>query len=440
MVIINKIIALIFSISILGLSFLIRKIVGTWIFPACIFSLFWFAFTFIPLLCLFSVPVEPMSIGFILVCNVAFSLGSLPFDWKLALNRNITKSGSVNKIYNNMFLKTIFYLIMILSSIFLVLNSLIQGITIYDLIFNLFGSAAKYADLRYSEQIKINIYGQLSLVFSYLGVVIGGFLFFNADTKSRRVIIAILAFLPSAFIAITQSAKGSLPLSIVLFYAGVLICRISDNKINILEKFSIKPILFYAVPTGIILIISFITRGLYEIGDLGFVLEKLKYNFTSYSFGHIYAFSDWFSFRIGDSSFLNYNEENTSYGFYTFMALYRLFGSDKFVPIGVYEEYLKYNDLFTTNIFTMFRGLLLDFGGVGSIIYMYITGVLFHLSFYVLLFNKKPVLVVAIFVFMLGYFYSSFLISVLMWNSIYISFVLLWAILSINNLFYSYTQ
>ena len=122
------------------------------------------------------------------------------------------------------------------------------------------------------------------------------------------------------------------------------------------------------------------------------------------------------------------------------MALYRLFGSDKFVPLGVYEEYLKYGDLFTTNIFTMFRGLLLDFGLVGSIIYMYITGVFFHLSFYVLLFNKKPVFVVAIFVFMLGYFYSSFLISVLMWNSIYISFVLLWAILSINNVLYSYTQ
>lgn len=339
-----------------------------------------------------------------------------------------------------MFLKSIFYLIMILSSVFLVLNSLIQGITIYDLIFNLFGSAAKYADLRYSEQIKINIYGQLSLVFSYLGVVVGGFLFFNADTKSRRVIITILSFLPSAFIAITQSAKGSFPLSIVLFYAGVLICRISANKLNMIEKLSFKPILLYAVPTSIILILSFITRGLYEIGDLGVVLEKLKYNFTSYSFGHIYAFSDWFSFRIGDSSFLNYNEENTSYGFYTFMALYRLFGSDKFVPLGVYEEYLKYGDLFTTNIFTMFRGLLLDFGLVGSIIYMYITGVFFHLSFYVLLFNKKPVFVVAIFVFMLGYFYSSFLISVLMWNSIYISFVLLWAILSINNVLYSYTQ
>src|SRR6266436_455289 len=61
----EKCFALVFSLMILGQAYLVRRYVGTWLFPACIFGLFWFGFTFFPLAILFWVPVNPYAIAFI---------------------------------------------------------------------------------------------------------------------------------------------------------------------------------------------------------------------------------------------------------------------------------------------------------------------------------------------------------------------------------------
>jgi hypothetical protein len=89
-------------------------------------------------------------------------------------------------------------------------------------------------------------------------------------------------------------------------------------------------------------------------------------------------------------------------------------------------------ELLTTNIFTMFRGLILDFGFIGSVLFMLAAGVLLHWTFHSMLRNIRPVFTVAVFVFMIAYFYTSFIISALVWLNIYMAFVLLWIVLRIN--------
>jgi oligosaccharide repeat unit polymerase len=434
----DKCLALLFSLLIFGQAFLIRRIVGIWVFPACIFSIFWFGFTFIPLLLLFYVPIEPLSIAYVLVCNIAFSLGSLSFDWKHARKRNKLKSHiELSIFYSNYFIVSSLYLITALSLLFVLINSIIQRISLHDIFFDLFASAAKYAQMRSSEEIKINIFGQLSIVFSYLGAALGGLVFSNANTKKRRIFILIVSFIPSIFVAIVQSAKGELFLSIGLFYAALLICRIYANDFYIFKNITLKSFFAYSIPAVLVLAVSFMTRGLYNISDKEYVLDMLLSNFISYGLSHIYAFSDWFAYRIGHPSQLNYTKESASYGFYTFMALFKLFGSSKSIPPGTYGEYLSYGDLFTTNIYTMFRGLINDFGITGSVVYMYITSYVFHFSFYAMMVNIKPVLSVAIFIIMVSYFIHSFLISIFMYNNIYVTFVMIWWILLLNKTIYT---
>jgi hypothetical protein len=82
----------------------------------------------------------------------------------------------------------------------------------------------------------------------------------------------------------------------------------------------------------------------------------------------------------------------------------------------------------------MFRGLILDFGIIGSVLFMLTTGVLLHWTFHSMLCKRRPVFTVAVFVFMMGYFYTSFGISLLIWNSIYVAFVSVWIVLQINKL------
>jgi len=432
-----KILALAFSLMILAQGYAVRRVVGTWLFPACLFSLFWFGYTFLPLALLFTVPIEPTGIAYILICALAFSLGSIGFNWRFAFQRNQAKLRTTGRLYSNGFLKSAFYLITLGCLVFLIANSLQQGISVNDLVFNFYASSAAYTERRSSDEIAINVFGQLSIVCSYLGVILGGFLITSARTRVSRWAIVFLSFLPSVLVMVTQSAKGMLFLCIVLFYAAVLVCRMSANDQHLLEKKHIKTVVACVLILLPLLIVSFVARGLYDINDNEYVVDRLIYYFASYSFGHIYAFSDWFSFTIGKHSLLQYPDQGLSYGFYSLMAIFKLLGSDKVTPPGVFDEYFSYGDLLSTNIYTMFRGLILDFGFIVSIVIMFIAGLLFHLAFFLFLIAKRPVVTAAVFIFMLGFFYTSFIISIFIWNSIYVSFVLLCAVLWVNKLIQS---
>jgi len=430
----EKCMALVFSLMILGQAYCVRRVVGTWLFPACLFGLFWFCNTFIGLAVLFWVPADPFAIGFIFLCTLAFSVGSLAFDWKSAFETNTRKRETAALVYSSPFLKGAFYLSTLLSLAFLVLNSYAQGIPVHDLIFDLQASAATYTALRYSDSININIFGQFNIVCAYLSAILGGFLFSCMTTKTGRRLILVLSFLSSILATVTQSNKGILFLSIAFFYGGILVCRAAAGKLRLLDKGSIKSVTIYVAILIPIVITSFLSRGLYDIDDNLFVLNRLISYSASYTFGHIYAFSDWFAFIIRRHSELVYPRDSSSHGFYTFMALFRLCGSRKVVPPGYFDDYYSYGDLLKTNIFTMFRGLILDFGFTGSLLFMFATGLLLHWAFRAMLVKIRPVFSVAVFVLMIGYFYTSFLISVLVWNSFYVTFVMLWMVLQINHL------
>jgi hypothetical protein len=105
------------------------------------------------------------------------------------------------------------------------------------------------------------------------------------------------------------------------------------------------------------------------------------------------------------------------------------------LPIGTFDDYYSYGHLLTTNIYTMFRGLIQDFGLIGSVLFMLVTGFLFHLNFHSMLRSRRPAFAVAVFVLMIGYFYTSFISSLLGVNRIYYAtFVLLWIVLQINKM------
>jgi oligosaccharide repeat unit polymerase len=430
----EKCLALVFSFLILGQAYLVRRYVGTWLFPACLFGLFWFGYTFIPLAILFWVPVNPYAIAFLFLCTLAFSMGSLPFDWKTAFQRNARKRETAPLVYGSPFLKVVFYVSTLASLVFLALNLSAQGISLHDLFFDLYATAAAYADLIYSENLNVNIFERLSIVCAYLGAILGGFLFPCMPTKNGRRLIVVLSFLPSTFAAVTQSSKGLLFLCIVFFYAGLLVYRASVGTLRLFERGSIKPLMVCTAVVILIVTVAFMPRGLYTIEDNNVLMNKLIERYVSYSCGHIYAFSDWFAFVIGRPSELVYSRESATYGFYTFAPLFRLLGSHKVVPQGYFDVDYSYGDSLATNIFTMFRGLILDFGFIGSVLFMLAAGLLLHRTFHTMLRNRRPVFTVAVFVFAMGYFYTSFIISMLVWSNIYLTFVLLWIVLQINKI------
>lgn len=432
--IIEKIIGILFSIGILSIGILVGKWLKTFLNTTTIFCIFWFLYTFFPLVVVTNMPINSLAIIFIFFSLFFFSISVMFFDWNIAFERNQIKKQLVSNVFSNSFMINMNYLIFTIIIFCLIIDIYIQGFTIFDFTGNFFESSNKFMVKRYTDEIIPNPFSQVSNILNYslniLGGIVIGSKVINKKTNLKLIIINII---PAAIITLTQAAKGTILLSIVLFFSGILISRIFKHNLELTNKKTNKVLFFASISLLLIMLISFLSRGLYELegSDL---ISTLKYNFNSYAFGHIYAFSDWFSFYLFSDSIQNYVFNGHTNGFYTFMSIFKALGDTTVVPAGVFTEYFTDKNILQTNIYTFFRGTITDFGIIGSFIFCFFLGLFSNFSYYCILYFKKPVWSISFFSIFLGFYYSSFIISIFIWKSVFLTIVVVSIILKINYL------
>ncbi len=432
----DKCVALVFSLMILGQAYLVRRYVGTWLFPACLFGLFWFGLTLIPLVVLLTVPIDPWGTGFILLCLAAFSFSVFFFPWSEAFKKNAVKREVTPLVYGSPFLKKMFYALVCATVACILADSFMQGISLHDLLFNLIAVSAAYRDY---GNLNVNIYARLGEIMVYDVAILGGMLISVTPTKWGRFRIILFSFIPGVLLALAQSFKWTLFACIAFFYGGLLTFRILQSNFCLFKKDALKKLILSVAALVLITTVSFMSRGLQNTEDTDLIQSRLKLSFASYSCGHLYGFSDWFTFYMAEHwgtryhSQMTYSREHTTYGLYAFTPVFRFLGGNiKVIPEGKYDEYYEYGDILAGNIYTMFRPLIQDFGLLGSLLFMFLMGLLVHWSFYRMLLNGNPAFTVVVFIFSIGFFYASFVRSIFDWTSLYFSFALMWAILAIN--------
>jgi oligosaccharide repeat unit polymerase len=430
--VLEKSISIIFSLGILTNGILVGKWFKTFLNPTSIFCFFWFLYTFFPLVFVINVPINVLSIIFIFISTLFFSVSVIFFKWNIAFQKNHLKNQFESNLFSNNFMININYLIFITIIVCLTADIYIQGFTIFDFTGNFFESSNKFMVKRYTDEIIPNPFSQVSNILNYSLNILGGIVIGSKiKNKKTNIKLIIINIIPSAIITLTQAAKGTILLSIVFFFSGILISRIFKNNLELTNKKTNKILFFSSISLLFILLISFLSRGLYELegNDL---TSTLKYNFNSYAFGHIYAFSDWFSFYVSSDSIENYLYKGHSNGFYTFMSIFKALGDKTVVPPGVFIEYFSYDNVLQTNIYTFFRGLITDFGILGSFIFCFFLGLFSNFSYYCILYFKKPIWSISFFSISLGFYYTSFIISLFIWNSIYVTILVVSIILKIN--------
>jgi oligosaccharide repeat unit polymerase len=431
--VIEKIFALFVSTLILGNAMLMRRLVGTWIFPAALFSLFWFGYTFLPLAMLFKLPVNPYGTLYIFALTVAFSLSALlKFRWHHAFAANRLKPVA-EAVFGTPFLRAVLFGASCGALALSVANMRVQGFSVQEMLTRTIDTAARYASMRNAEDLTLNWESRLGMVLAYLAVAVGGLVYGSSRSPKQRVSALVASFLPAIASLLFESAKGLLFQFVSLFLGALLVVRLFDGRLDILDRRIVARAALATVLVALLTAVSFRSRGLYGVEDRAVVMAELPRYFASYALGHLYAFSDWFASRLGASSSQLYTDIPSGYGFYTLAPLFKLLGSSRTFVAGVYDEYFIAGDLITTNIYTMFRGLITDFGMTGGIIFMFASGLLIHWAFYKLLKRQRPVTTVAIFIYVVGYFYSSAFISLFMYNVIPASIVILSIVLAVNS-------
>lgn len=430
----QKCLALVFSSMMLLQAYVMRRYVGNWLSPASLFSLFWFAFSFFPLVGVFSIPIYPYGTGLILVYAFAFSCSAFLFGWKAAFERNRETEQVGQEFYSSPVLRKAFYLVSFVAVLSAVVNSITQGASLRDLLFDTIITAASYRDLVLSGDIKVSIYFRVSEILAHLSAILGGLIISTYQTRKGRLGVILLSFVTGAYMATAQSSKWTLFTCIALFYAGLLAYRISTGDFRLLQKGSFKKILVCFLILFSIATISFMSRGLQYTNDATYILDTLKFYFASYSFGHLYGFSDWLAFKVGAHAVVHYSQKGEGYlpGSYTFPTIFRTLGAD---GPGPYDDYFIYTDQMQTNIYTMFRGLIQDFGVLGSVVFMFLAGIPCHAAFRFMLTNKKSCTSVSGFIFAVVFIYASYGVSIFSWSWIYFAFPLLWVILALNKYF-----
>lgn len=410
----ERVAAYILSLALLGLAWILRRGSGTWGTPAGLTCLYWFLFSFVPLLAMPAAPINPLAVAYIFAACLAFSIPAFASDWRACMEVNAALSRCRENLLDSRFLRIVFVASCSLSVVFVATDLIVQGLSLRELVFNFFEAAHQYLGKRYEGELKRNFFGQWGLVLCYVAATVGGLLYASPATVRRRLVL-VAAMLPSVAILLVQAAKGMFFLSMALILGGVWIYRTLLDKRPHVDFGGLMSYARYSVIVLPLVIISFLTRGLYEMNDFSQVAEVLLAYLRAYAFMHLYAFSDWFSFWFGQPSLLIYAAEPPAGGFFSFIALFHLLGSNKEVPPGVYDEYYFTDGANPGNLYTVFRGLITDFGLLGSIVAMVLAGYVMNAIYRHMLMRRQPGVSIGIMFIFVNILYSQYVIGAFMW-------------------------
>lgn len=217
---------------------------------------------------------------------------------------------------------------------------------------------------RYSGDGIVNPFVQILSIAVYTAPLCGGFAYHFRVTQIQRI-ISIGSIMPAFLVTLTQNTKNSLVGSCLLFFTGIILGYYCKH--HYWPKMDFKKIYLFIFFIFLFLIVMIFSMML-RIGDIStstllIVMEKM----IIYAFGNVQSFDIWFS---------NYSAyEETTYGMMTFLGIADWLGIAERIQ-GVYVALPGTS----SNVFTAFRGLITDFGILGSIIYISLSGFILGIS------------------------------------------------------------
>lgn len=429
----DKIMAILISLMFLMNVFLCRIKIGHIIHPSIIINVIWFLYTFIPLVFLFEAPINLFSILYIYCCISLFTISAFIFNWKRAANR--FHYDSKKSIFNDMQSSPMLFFSIaccVLAIFFGILTIMQNGWSLTVSLLELLSSSGQYAKVRGNEGMIYGLYGTLATLFTYTTPILCGLMFNTANKTSRNVLLVAVAFIPGVFTMVSQSSKLVFLISLCFFLGSFLLYRLHSNQSRL---FTVKIFLnfwwFCLFFTPFVLFSVLSREGYSDLGPTA-VIDNITYAFNSYLLGQIYAFSDFLSYYLGMPSKSSFFIDSYSYGAYTFYSILNTFGYTKEFMPGMYAETGYLQGVFETNIFTIFRGVINDFGLVGSFSLFGFLGLLVNYSFYKMLCRSDSIFLGLVFIGVFVAICMSYLFSVFLARYMYSTILLAFILLKIN--------
>jgi oligosaccharide repeat unit polymerase len=395
-------------IIIISTALVSRSILGSWLSPGSFFALCWSFFLIMPLVFAPSYNVDLRGIWFIVIFSMACASGSVIAS-KPFLNTKINFNSTFINYYN---LKTSFFIISFISifGLYLLYNYALFKYNFGYYSLTWLSIPNLIAIDRYNDELTYPLLIKYSLYFIYPANLLGGLLFSLEKSKLKSKIIFLLPLFLAFFLGVLEGARSGILLGLIIFFSSWLSTFI-PNSLNKSEKRSyiklgIAFISLIMIFTLIFILIQWLRQGMDNL-----IVDLLFDRVKAYFFGYLAAFSQWF---------ISYDNLGLTGGLTTFAGPFNFIGIVE-RPLGFYEP-ITVALTTTTNIFTAFRGLVIDFSITGAVIFAFIIGFIAQLFF-----NKSQniriIKTLPISMFYAFTLYSP-LISIFHYNSIIFSWVI----------------
>ncbi len=300
--------------------------------------------------------------------------------------------------------------------------SLIGSVLYVSTFVNYFGSllnvlSAGWALRGALEEISIPLFTRAILLLGYSAIILT-LVYYILYNKFRWFFL--FSYLSMLIMAITQAGRAGFmmilfQIFIATYWRQVYSDLLKNNKYSGLSntpeyklvQSSLKLVLF----VGIIFVGGDMLRSQNFSFESNFLSQGLI-SFKAYLFGGIAAFSTYLN---------DYSPAEFGWGRYSFSSLYDLLGIHK-NTLGIYTDYLRISiedSSQDTNIFTAFRQFMDDFGIIGTIILMFLSG-----AFSFLLFRKSingDVASIAFLIVFYTFIFHTPLLSITVHNSVLVS-------------------
>ena len=217
---------------------------------------------------------------------------------------------------------------------------------------------------------------QVSSFMMYISGFLGGCVF-RISKKKKNKLISLLPFVAPIIMMLTSSGKLGLIVVVITFIIGYIVeslNRRTDFRTRTFFRLLKKYWIFIPVFIMLFALTLALRMGTISAHTLTIAFNKLK----SYAFGSPAAFNAWFS--SGNSFELGFGKN-------TFTGVLNALGLAKREQ-GVYRISVT-TDVWSTNVYTAFRGIIEDFGYFGGLVFLFILGFIFGKSYKIYIKRRK---------------------------------------------------
>ena len=377
--------------------------------PARIFTYFWtFQIIFMVVLWYDYLLFSYSGLIYILFCIISFDIGAFVVSSQKTSTIPLTK----RVYYNEKYVNAIYIAVLGISLFGTIYGTLEKGFSLQTLL-NLesFLEMSNQNSIdRYSgEEEAGGVIGKIIAINNYACPLVGGMLFFYFKKK----IYSVLSLVPLFFNGLAQGVKMGIITGTFLWLIGIIISlQIFDKKLRIKMKHYILSI-FICLSFFLLLIISMMFRiGRFDLDTFEIASAK----FVSYSLGHLPAFDMWFNKMDPESIDYTFGGK-LFYGITNYLGILER-------KQGVFSEmYVISKGGDSTNVFTVFRLIIEDFGFFFTIPFMFIMGVITHKIYHYFLKKKNIALGVALMSAIYFFISWSFVTSVFAYTTYIVMFI-----------------